>query len=79
MVTKYNTIDSMHTDITRTGNTYKAAKLIESKIFELNNVLFKIQISSVNPLLCSFVTVRLNINFGIEYKADVIQTATITI
>lgn len=30
------------------------------------------------PLLCTFVMVRLKINFGVEYKADVIHTQTIT-
>lgn len=68
----------LHTVITSNGSTYNAAKLMKSNNFELNNFRSKIQISSFMPLLCTFVMARLKINFGVEYKADVIHTQTIT-
>lgn len=66
------------TVITSSGSKYNAAKLIESNSFELNRPRCIIQISSFIPFLCIFVTVRLKINFGIEYSADVIHTTQIT-
>lgn len=70
---------SQLTVITSNGSTYNAAKLIESSSFELNSPRCIIQISSFMPFSWMFVMVRLNMNFGIEYKADVIHTPNITI
>lgn len=67
------------TVITSSGNKYNADKLIESSSFELNIALSMMQISSAIPLRWILVMVRLNINFGIEYNADVIHTPAITI
>lgn len=69
------------TVITSSGNKYRAKKLIESSSFELKADLSMMQISSVTPLSPRwiFVIVRLKMNFGIEYKADVIHTPAITI
>lgn len=67
------------TVITSNGSTYNAAKLIESSSFELNSPRCIMQISSFMPFSWMFVMVRLNMNFGIEYKADVIHTPNITI
>lgn len=66
------------TVITSSGNKYSAAKLIESNSFELNRPRCIMQISSDIPFWCILVIVRLKINFGIEYNADVIQTPSIT-
>lgn len=67
------------TVITNSGSKYNADKLIESSSFELNRPRCIIQISSLIPLRWMFVMVRLKINLGIEYNADVIQTPAITI
>lgn len=67
------------TVITSSGNKYNADKLIESSSFELNMALSMMQISSATPLRWILVMVRLNINFGMLYNADVIQTPAITI
>lgn len=67
------------TVITSRGNKYNADKLIESSSFELNRPRCIMQISSLIPFWWMFVIVRLKINLGIEYNADVIQTPAITI
>lgn len=66
------------TVITSRGNKYNADKFIESKSFELKSPRCIIQISSLIPFGCMFVIVRLKINLGIEYSADVTHTPSIT-
>lgn len=76
-----NRVGRIHklTVITSRGSIYNADKLIESNSFELNRPRCIMQISSLIPLRWIFVMVRLKINLGIEYNADVIQTPAITI
>lgn len=67
------------TVITSNGRTYNNAKLMKSSSFELNWLRSITQISSlISLLVCTFVIVRLKINFGVEYMADFIHTTTIT-
>lgn len=67
------------TVITSNGNKYNAAKLIESNSFELKRPRCMMQISSAIPVFWwTLVIVRLKINFGMEYSADVIHTPATT-
>ncbi len=67
------------TVITSNGSTYSNAKLMKSNSLELNWLRSITQISSlISLLVCTFVIVRLKINFGVEYTADFIHTTTIT-